>query len=158
MKIRSGFVTNSSSTSFIVAFDREISERNQWDVWEMMNGLLSSCKLRSDLNVYDPAKDSGICLLDVYNLLVGALTHELVRCVDDGQRISAAQDLRRLWTKGWSAPAREIEDVAEFDKFFERNKTQYIYHFTVEDDSAAGRILERCRLLYAFPCMFLWCH
>lgn len=158
VKIRMDFTANSSSTSFIVAFDREISKHDTWSVRDMVKDLLDVTRLRKDLSNDEYADDSGISLWDIYHAIIEALANELIECISNGKRVVELEDMRCLWRDEWHTPTGCVKDVSEFDTFFEANSGQYIYYFDVSDETSIGHILERCYLLKTFPGMSLWCH
>lgn len=157
MKVRVGFVTNSSSTSFIVAFDKPM---NRWHAEELVSDLFKDTEFRRSLGGVDCDKQFGIDGYDAYMVLVEALGAELSSCIEEyGELVETIEDMRKHWIPSeWVTGEKTIADIGELEKFWESNKDKYIYRFDVEDNTYTGWVLERARLLDQLPCLRLWCH
>lgn len=153
MKIRMGFVTNSSSSSFIVAFDREINDVD--DVVQVVTDIVD----RHGFVDIDPSLVSGALdeLLrdaDDRKPLIRAFASHLYPYVRGGARVLSADggfeaeedyyDCYYYYTDGSSFRER-------LKSFIEENKDKYIYAFEIGDDTRVGSCLEHGNMLRRLP-------
>ena len=116
MKIRQGFVSNSSSTCFIVAFPREIKNKN--DIMEIL------FKDKKHVVGYDDALDAE----EVADILFNQLKNPLTK-----KELIKELDRYNLYINGkQSVFVRRSVEVAQ--NFIDNNKGKFIYDFNFSDE------------------------
>jgi len=165
MKIRNGFVSNSSSSSFIVAFDRKPETIN--DVKEILfngEGKIDLCG-----NEYNSDHVSEIILRDInfdptYRRIFEVMTNnDLCLDIEDEEIDKIIPEILKF-SPYYNEDARKIFDVfaghlvayfEELEEFAEKNKGKYFCGFIFSDECGGiqsdlehGNVFENVNFLY----------
>ena len=155
MKIRNGFVSNSSSSSFVVAFDKE--PKNEKEVHKMMFNeekfhydYFHWCDGETDTNKYDAYKISRTIFKEIEKL--GQATQkEMVESVANG--LVDYDNLKKYEDKNGKVDWGEVEKEEyrlgreKVKKFIKDNKDNVFYVFQFSDnDSKFDAVLEHTHI------------
>jgi len=138
MKIRLGFVSNSSSSSFVVAFPR-IPE-NAKDVQEMVFG--DDCCIYYNGNRLS-AKDAS---QQIFAQMAAPATHQQLIDALDGDYY----DDSLSWEDSEKEDLRRRRTEEKMEAFIQKNKG-VLYAFEFEDKSIGGCILEHGDVFHRLP-------
>jgi hypothetical protein len=154
MKIRMGFVTNSSSTSFIVAFDRDITSKD--DVRTAVRDMADKhgmSSITSGYLSYDSANK------DTWDSTIDMLSDYLWYCI--GPRIHPSDHDPELCYEceaceayhddPWYCNHEDNTYRVMLEKLIAEHQDKYIYHVIVGDDDMVGTCLEHGDLLRLMP-------
>jgi hypothetical protein len=163
MKIRMGFVTNSSSSSFIVAFDKV---PNSWqEVLEMLFDADKATVSEYGLSM-DNKQVAQIVFEDISKQTPNNLEElkETFHGFDDG--IENYKDYKELERKRWDNSSQKEQDelyekletlYSEFEeihfkKFLEKNKGKQLYSFSYSDSKGTqGTLMEHAGIFENLP-------
>jgi hypothetical protein len=164
MKIRMGFVTNSSSSSFIVAFDKV---PNSWEeVLEMLFDADKATVSEYDLSM-GTKEVAQIVFEDISKQTPNNLKElkETFHGFDDG--LEKYKNYTKLEEKRWEFPfgseeynklydelnalSDEFEEI-HFKKFLKKNKDKQLYIFSYSDnDGTQGTLMEHAGIFENLP-------
>lgn len=163
MKIRMGFVTNSSSSSFIVAFDKV---PNNWEeVLEMLFG--SDKETVEEYGLSMETKEVAQRVFDDISKQTPNNLKELKETFhgfDDG--IEKYKNYKKLEKQLWGSPTSEerhkiydelkvlLDEFEEihFKKFLDKNKDKQLYSFSYSDnDGTQGTLMEHAGIFDNLP-------
>ena len=148
MKIRNGFVSNSSSSSFVVAFDKE--PQNEKDVHKMMfneekfhynpfNWSLDFEKNPEETEKYD-AYEISCRIFEEIQKRKQATEEEMIESVANGLVDYSSTGLKKYEDKNgkvdWEKTNKEEYRLGKekIKKFIEKNKNKVFYVFSFSDN------------------------
>jgi len=139
MKIRTGFVTNSSSSSYIVAFDKMPEDIGE--LKRMLFGLEETYEDPFNYGVFNAYTVTGIVFNDLIN--GKPLTKdEMIEEMSSGH-FNGMPDYKHIWNlkgeeykKAWDKYDKEVEETAKeyVERFIEENSFCVFYKFKYSDN------------------------
>mgnify|MGYP001160693067 CR=1 FL=1 len=143
MKVRAGFVSNSSSSSFVVAIDHEPTDAN--DLMGMLFPKVSedaplSCELYDGLLTYS-VKEISESVFNNLSTDPDEITKSFKWWLDGSPKM---QDYNVTSKEGWKA---FLADSTKFalsckEAFMEENKGLFVFTVTYWDETAQGAFME----------------
>ncbi len=159
MKIRMGFVTNSSSSSFIVAFDKEINTLA--DATDVINALIGKHGIAGvEYGLVSSFIDTLPHSIDK-QVMINALARKLHECISHGRRVTSSDGDFETAEDYYDSYYRGDGDLSfreKLERLIATNKDRCIYEFEVSDDTAIGSCLEHGDLLRKLPHIIVSLH